>query len=182
MARNALLKQYLDAGMQFSQMTRERAEAIVKDLVDAGEVRRKKANSLVDDIVDRSRSNLEQLLDTVRAEVQNQLALVEVVTKEAFGRLEDQVGQLRTQVQELVPGGRPAPRRAAPARRKATAAKKAAPARRKATATKKAAAATKKAAAKRAPAKKKAAAKRAPAKRKAAAKKATARRATAKKA
>ncbi len=53
MARNALIQQYLDAGIQFTQMTRERAEAIVKDLVKAGEVRRKQAASLVDDLVDR---------------------------------------------------------------------------------------------------------------------------------
>jgi len=106
MARNALLKQYLDAGMQFTQMTRERAESIVKDLVEAGEVRRKQANRLADELVDRSRANVEQLLETVRREVHDQLALVEVVTKDAFARLEDQVGQLRSQVQELVPQGR----------------------------------------------------------------------------
>jgi colicin import membrane protein len=147
MARNALLKQYLDAGMQFTQMTRERAESIVKDLVDAGEVRRKQANRLVDDLVDRSRNNVEQFLDTVRKEVRDQVALLEVVSKEAFGRLEEQVGQLREQVQSLLPDGRGR----APA--------------------------TRKAAAKKAPAKKKAAAKKAPAKKKAATKKAVAKKA-----
>src|SRR3712207_6874036 len=99
MARNALLKQYLDAGIQFTQMTRERAESIVKDLVDAGEVRRKQANKLVDDLVDRSRSNLDQMLDTVRSEVQDQVALLNVVSKDAFSRLEDQVSQLRSQLE-----------------------------------------------------------------------------------
>ena len=38
MPQNELLKRYLEAGMHFSQMTRERAEAIVRDLVKAGEV------------------------------------------------------------------------------------------------------------------------------------------------
>ena len=135
--RNALLKQYLDAGIQFTQMTRERAEAIVKDLVDAGEVRRKQANRLVDDLVDRSRSNFDQMLETVRKEVQDQVALLEVVSKDAIARLEDQVNQLRTQIE-----GR---RRAAPVRKAASsAARKAAPARKaaakKATAAKKTAA------------------------------------------
>ena len=55
MARHALIKQYLDAGIQFTQMTRERAEAIVKDLVEDGEVRRKQASRMVDDLVERSR-------------------------------------------------------------------------------------------------------------------------------
>ena len=135
--RNALLKQYLDAGIQFTQMTRERAESIVKDLVDAGEVRRKQANRLVDDLVERSRSNFDQMLETVRKEVQDQVALLEVVSKDAIARLEDQVNQLRTQIE-----GR---RRTAPVRKAAsTAAKKAAPARKaaakKATAAKKTAA------------------------------------------
>jgi polyhydroxyalkanoate synthesis regulator phasin len=105
MDRNALLRQYLDAGVQFTQMTRERAESIVKDFVEAGEVRRKQANRLVDDLVDRSRANVDQFLDTVRQEVRDQVALLEVVSKEAIGRLEDQVGQLRSQVEALLPDG-----------------------------------------------------------------------------
>src|SRR5215207_1407747 len=105
MARNALLKQYLDAGIQFTQMTRERAEAIVKDLVRDGEVRRKQAATMVDDLVERSRSNAEQLVELIQGEVRNQLALLEVVTKETVSRLEDQVAQLSNQVQALLPGG-----------------------------------------------------------------------------
>src|SRR5688572_15500539 len=98
-SRNALIKQYLDAGIQFTQMTRERAESIVKEMVEAGEVRRKQGNRLVDDLVDRSRSNVEQLLETVRKEVQDQVALIEVVSRDAFSRLEDQVTQLRAQIE-----------------------------------------------------------------------------------
>ena len=37
MAKNPLIKRYLDAGMAFTQMTQSRAEAIVKDLVKQGE-------------------------------------------------------------------------------------------------------------------------------------------------
>ena len=98
-SRNALLKQYLDAGIQFTQMTRERAESIVKEMVEAGEVRRKQGNRLVDDLVERSRSNVEQLLETVRKEVQDQVAMIEVVSRDAFNRLEEQVTQLRAQIE-----------------------------------------------------------------------------------
>ena len=42
MAENPLIKRYLDAGMAFTQMTQARAEAIVKDLVKAGEVQAQK--------------------------------------------------------------------------------------------------------------------------------------------
>ena len=83
----ALFKQYLDAGVQFSEMTRDRAEKIVKELVEAGEVRRQQATGLVNDLVDRSRANAEALVETVRSEVQSQLAALEVVTKDAVDRL-----------------------------------------------------------------------------------------------
>ena len=123
-SRNALLRQYLDAGIQFTQMTRERAESIVKDMVEAGEVRRKQGNRLVDELVDRSRSNVEQLLDTVRKEVQDQVAMIEVVSRDAFNRLEEQVTQLRAQIEGR---GRTTARRPASTAKKAKAtAKKAA--------------------------------------------------------
>jgi polyhydroxyalkanoate synthesis regulator phasin len=163
MARS-LLQQYLDTGAQYTEMTRGRAEKIVKELVKAGEVRRKKAASAVDDLVERSRANANELLEVIQSEVRNQLSLLETVTKDAVDRLEEQVEALRAQVQELLPNRTPARRPAV---------KAAAPA-----------ATAKKAAAKKAPAKK-AAAKRAPAKKAAAkrtAKKAATKRAPAKKA
>ena len=142
--RNALLKQYLDAGIQFTQMTRERAESIVKDLVDAGEVRRKQANRLVDELVDRSRSNFDQMLETVRKEVQDQVAILEVVSKDAIARIEDQVNQLRTQIEGRGRTPAPAKRAASTAKKAASTARKAAPTRKavakKATAAKKTAA------------------------------------------
>ena len=42
MARNPL-QQYVDSSAQFTELTRERAEKIVKKLVKAGEINRKKA-------------------------------------------------------------------------------------------------------------------------------------------
>jgi polyhydroxyalkanoate synthesis regulator phasin len=155
MARS-LLQQYLDTGAQYTEMTRGRAEKIVKEFVKAGEVRRKKAASAVDELVERSRANANELLEVIQGEVRNQLSLLETVTKDAVDRLEEQVEALRAQVQELLPNRAPARRpaakaAAAPARK---AAAKRAPAKK---------APAKKAAAKKAPAKK-AAAKRAPAK------------------
>jgi polyhydroxyalkanoate synthesis regulator phasin len=171
----AQLKNYLDAGIQFTEMTRDRAERIVKDLVKAGEVRNKKAGDLVNELVERSRANTESLLETVRGEVRNQLSVLEVVTKDAVDRLEAQVAALNSQVQDLLPDAvtdrLPSPRKA-PVR---TAAAKASPAK-KAVATKasgaKKAAATKASGAKKAVATKAGGAKKAVAKKAASAKKA----------
>src|SRR3546814_5961012 len=73
MAKNPLIKRYLDAGMAFTQMTQSRAEAIVKDLVKQGEVKSKQAEELIEELIERSRANTEGLLELVRTEVRDQL-------------------------------------------------------------------------------------------------------------
>jgi polyhydroxyalkanoate synthesis regulator phasin len=147
MAQNQLFRRYLDAGIQFSQMTQQRAEAIVRDLVKAGEVQAEQTQAMVNDLVERSRKNTDRFVDQIRKEVRNQLEVAEVVTKDVVARMQAQIDDLRSQL----PGGRPAKKSGA----KKSAAKK--------TAVKKKAPA-KKAAAKKAPAKKKAAAKKSAAK------------------
>jgi polyhydroxyalkanoate synthesis regulator phasin len=142
MAQNDMLKRYLDAGLAFTQMTRERADAIVKDLVKAGEIQREQAQERVEDLVERSRRNTEQLVELVRKEITAQIRQLGVVTRTDMSRLEKRVDSLFSAA--------------------GSGAKKAAPA--KAAAPAKKAPAAKKAAAKKAPAKKAAAAKKAPAK------------------
>ncbi len=73
MAQNDTFKRYLDAGMAFTQLSRERAEEFVKDLVKAGEVRRKEAEEVVETLVERSRKNTEELVSVIRREVADQL-------------------------------------------------------------------------------------------------------------
>jgi polyhydroxyalkanoate synthesis regulator phasin len=73
MAENDMLKRYLEAGMAFTQMTRSRAEAIVKDFVHAGEVQREQAQDRVEELVERSRKNTDALLALVRKEIRAQL-------------------------------------------------------------------------------------------------------------
>lgn len=131
MAQNDVLKRYLDAGLAFTALTQSRAEALVKDLVKAGEVQADQARDAVTELVERSRKNTEKLLDTVRTEVKSQITGLGLVSKADLQKLEARVAGLF--------GGAA---KAAPAAAKKPAAKKA-PA--------------KKAAAKKAPAKKAAA-------------------------
>jgi polyhydroxyalkanoate synthesis regulator phasin len=145
MPQNELFKRYLEAGMQFSQMTRERAEAIVRDLVKAGEVQAEQTQTMVAEVLERSRKNTERFVEQVQAEVRKQLSVAEFVTKDVVTRMQSQIDDLRSQL----PG--PAGRRGKKVK-KAKAAKKAAPAKKKAPA-KKAAAKKKAAPAKKAAAK-----------------------------
>ena len=73
MAQNPLIKRYLDAGMAFTQMTQAKAEAIVRDLVNTGEVQANGIEEMVNELLERSRRNTETLLELVRSEVRNQL-------------------------------------------------------------------------------------------------------------
>ena len=112
MAQNDMLRRYLDAGMAFTQLTRARAEAIVKDLVKAGELQREQTQDALEDLLERSRKNTDQLRELVRKEIREQLASVGLATKEDIARLE----------RKLSGGGA---KKAAPAK-KASPAKKAA--------------------------------------------------------
>jgi polyhydroxyalkanoate synthesis regulator phasin len=156
-----LLKRYIDAGLAFTSLTQTRAEALVKDLVKAGELQADQARDTVADLLERSRKNSEKLLETVRTEVRQQITSLGIATQEDLDRIEERIASLL--------GTAAAPVKKATAKspvRKAakkTAAKKTAA---KKTAAKKAPArkaAAKKAPAKKAPAKKKAAARKAPA-------------------
>jgi polyhydroxyalkanoate synthesis regulator phasin len=149
MAQTDVLKQYLDAGIAFTQMTRDRAEAIIKEFVKAGEVQRDQVQSQVDDLIDRSRRNSEQLLTLVRTEISSQLNQLSLATRDELRSLERRLSERLGRT----------PKKAAA---KKAAAKKA-PAKK---------AAAKKAPAKKAPAKKAAAKKSATAKKTATAKKA----------
>ncbi len=76
MAAIDVVRKYLDAGVAYAQVTREKAEEIVNDLVKAGELRAEEAQAAVKDLVDRSRRSSEALSERIRSEVSSQMAEV----------------------------------------------------------------------------------------------------------
>src|SRR5688572_27138791 len=152
MAQNDVLKRYLDAGLAFTALTQARAEALVKELVKAGEVQADQARDSVQDLLERSRKNSERFLDTVRTEVRQQITSLGLATQADLDRIEERIasviGAATAPVQKAATAAKKAPAKKAAAQKTT----KKAPAK-KAPATKKAAA-KKKAPAKRAPAKK----------------------------
>src|SRR5688500_8497527 len=87
MAENDMLRRYLDAGIAFTQMTAERAENIVRDLVKAGEVQTEQAQQLVEEVLDRSRQNSERLLELVRNEITQQVSNLGLASRDDVERL-----------------------------------------------------------------------------------------------
>ena len=94
MPQSDLWKRYLDAGMEFTQLTRSRAESIVKELIKAGEVQRDERQQRIAELLDRSRRNTEELVGAVRKELNQQLSSLGVVTKAEFKKLEAKVDAL----------------------------------------------------------------------------------------
>ena len=90
MANTDVLKRFLDAGASFTQMTRDRAEKLVKDMVQLGEVRADETQQAVQDLVDRGRESTEQLMTWISNEVRKQM---EVAASRMDG-LEERVDEL----------------------------------------------------------------------------------------
>ncbi|MHB8680952.1 MAG: phasin family protein [Acidimicrobiales bacterium] len=166
MPQNDGLKRYFEAALALTQITRSRAEELVRDLIRTGEVESTKAQDWVEDLVSTSRQRSEAFVGTVRTEVRNQLADLGVTSiDELARRVADVLAKAQRAARRSSGGGRtsrPAAKRAPAKKTAKKSAAKRAPAK-KSTAKK---AAAKKAAARKAPAKKtakKSAAKRAPA-------------------
>lgn len=92
MGKGELLKRSLEIGTSFVDMTRERAEVLVKELVDAGVVRKGQAEKAIDVVVERSRKRTEALGGLIRREVAEQLSAFGVATKDDIARLESRLG------------------------------------------------------------------------------------------
>jgi polyhydroxyalkanoate synthesis regulator phasin len=85
-------------GSGVAELTKSRAEQIVKDLVQAGDVKRKQASAIVKDLMEASRANREELLRFVRGEVQSQTENLGLATKRDVDRLERRVTRLEVQL------------------------------------------------------------------------------------
>jgi len=91
MVSNERIKKYLDAGTVLGQVTRARAEEIVRELASAGDIPREQTQEWVDNLVERSRKTSEQILELIRHEVSTQLSKIDPSTLE---KLADQVSDL----------------------------------------------------------------------------------------
>jgi polyhydroxyalkanoate synthesis regulator phasin len=91
MASNERIRKYLDAGTVLGQVSRGRAEEIVRELVNAGDIQRSQAQEWVDNLVERSHKSSEQVLELVRHEVASQL---EKIDPKSLTALANQVAEV----------------------------------------------------------------------------------------
>ena len=117
MAQTDALKKYLDAGMAFTQLTRSKAEQVVKELVAAGELQKNQAKSAIDDLVERSKRNAELLAEQVRKEVDSQLSNMGLARKADVDKLVAELARLKGSEGASSGADEPAPAKQAPARK-----------------------------------------------------------------
>lgn len=136
MAQTDLLKRYLDAGVAFTQLTQSKAEAIVRDLVRAGEVQTGDARQRVEELVERSRKNTDNLVQLVRDEVNGQVARLGLVPRKELDAVRRELAEVKAQQAKSAVKASSAPAKKAPPApaSAAKAVKKAAPVAKKATA------------------------------------------------
>jgi polyhydroxyalkanoate synthesis regulator phasin len=91
-----------------AELTRNRAEQLVRDMVKSGEVRKDQASSLVKTALEFSKVNRKEFIEAIRSEIKNQVSKAGFVTKRDIERLERRVDRLETQAKKTTAGsGRP---------------------------------------------------------------------------
>jgi histone H1/5 len=102
MAQTDLLKRYLDAGIAFTQLTQQKAEEIVRDLVTSGEVQTGDARKRVEELLDRSKQNTEGVVALVQAEVQKHVAKLGLVPKAELDAVKRELADLKAKQPKTV--------------------------------------------------------------------------------
>jgi len=90
-------RQYIEQATQLRALTRAQAQRMTRDLVREGQLAQERAQSYVDELVERSRKRTEDLVSLVRKEVKSQIASLGIATKEDIAKLESRVTQLANQ-------------------------------------------------------------------------------------
>jgi polyhydroxyalkanoate synthesis regulator phasin len=89
MNRDETLKRYQEAGAEFLDAARAKAEGFLRDATSAGEATQERATSAVDELLGSGRRGTEQLLDAIRREITTQLkalGVAKIVDLEALER------------------------------------------------------------------------------------------------
>jgi polyhydroxyalkanoate synthesis regulator phasin len=76
------------------ELTRNRAESIVRDLISSGDLSGGQAGQAVKELMERSRQNRREIMNLVRSEIRGQIEALGVATKRDIERLERRVARL----------------------------------------------------------------------------------------
>ncbi len=82
------LSRFFDAGVEFVSLTRNQARERAADLVAQGQLAQNQVQGFVDDLMDESRRRTDVVVELVRHEIQRQVKVLGIATKEDLARLD----------------------------------------------------------------------------------------------
>ena len=88
MPRDDRFKKYQEAGADFLEMARTRAEDFLSELAQLGDSTQKQAQDAFEEMVEGSRRGTEQMVNTIRAEIASQLSVIGIATRKEMEQLE----------------------------------------------------------------------------------------------
>jgi polyhydroxyalkanoate synthesis regulator phasin len=87
-------------GSGVAELTRNRAEQLVKDLTGGG-LGAADARGVVKDLIDRSRDNRKEIVSLVRGEIENQISHLGLASRRDIEKLEKRVERLEERYKQL---------------------------------------------------------------------------------
>jgi len=84
-------RQFLEAGMQFTAVTRTEAQRRARQLVREGQLAQGRMQAFIDELVRTSRQRADDLVEIVRTEIQRQVEALGIATKRDLERLEARI-------------------------------------------------------------------------------------------
>ena len=82
---------FLEAGKEFSALTRAEAQRLTDQLVREGQLAQDRAQTFVDELVESSKRRADELVDVVRSEFRRQVKSLGIATKHDLARLEERL-------------------------------------------------------------------------------------------
>ncbi len=108
------LRRYVDAVVGVTEVPRDRAEKIMKDLAKRGEVRARDMQKAARELADRSARNRKELVGLIQKEIRRQIKGLGLATRDDVDRLQRRVRELERPAQRKPAGRKPSTARKKP--------------------------------------------------------------------
>ena len=114
---NSTIKKFLDAGAQFTEMSKKQAESLVKTLIKSGEMQRKDADRVIQKLFARGKETTDKISALVQHEVAQQVSAFSERFDEMEDRVEALAKSLRGNASKVAATPAPAPAEKVPAKK-----------------------------------------------------------------
>ncbi len=105
---NEAIQRYIEAASGLTNVTKEKAEQIAKQLVRSGEAASDQVGDLVDELLERQRKNQEAVTALVKSETNRAIRAMGLASRAEVERLQKQVADLKREVATQSPSSGPA--------------------------------------------------------------------------